>query len=87
MVLQALLHMIQKLEYIDAVQTRVEQCVHALEGSLAQVQAVVHGVLEGAHLNLADQLPAYLRLVVQEADERRAGGDLHRLAASGSRDV
>ena len=36
-IFQAVLDVIKELEYVDAVQTRVEQGVHALEGSHAQV--------------------------------------------------
>jgi len=33
-VLQPVLHMVQELEDVQTVQTRVQQCVHALKGSL-----------------------------------------------------
>ena len=38
------------------VKTGVEQCVHALEGRLPNVKAVVNRVLERAHLHLANKL-------------------------------
>ena len=57
---EAVLDVVEELEYVDAVEARVEQRVHALEGRLAQVQAVVHRVLERAHFDLTDQLFANL---------------------------
>ena len=41
-VLEAVLDVSQKLEDVQPVDARLEECVHALEGRLAQVQAVVH---------------------------------------------
>ena len=38
------------------VKTGVEQCVHALEGRLPNVKAVIDRVLEGAHLHLTNKL-------------------------------
>lgn len=55
-VAQPVLHVPQELEHVEAVQARAQQRVHALERRLAQVQPVVHRVLERAHLDFSDQL-------------------------------
>lgn len=56
MIPQTGLNVVQELDDIHAIQSLLEQRVHALEGSLPDVQAVVDCVLERAHFDLADQL-------------------------------
>lgn len=51
-VLESVLHMVQEGEDVNPVQAAVQQSVHALERSLSQVQAVIHGVFERTHLHL-----------------------------------
>lgn len=55
MVAQPALQMIEKLEHINPVETCVQQGVHAFECGLANVQAIVHRVLERTHLYFTDQ--------------------------------
>ena len=57
--------MTQELEYVQSVNTCLQQSVHALECSFPQIQTIVHLVLEGSHLHLSDQLLPLLRLVVE----------------------
>ena len=52
MVFESVLNVAEEFENVDPVDARVQQGVHALEGRLAKVQAVVNLVLEGSHLNL-----------------------------------
>jgi len=52
MVFESVLHVAEELKDVDPVDASVQQSVHAFEGGLAKVQAVVDLVLEGPHLNL-----------------------------------
>ena len=61
-VLEAVLHVAEKLEDVETVNARVEEGVHALEGRLPKVEAVVDLVLERTHLHLANQFFAFLKI-------------------------
>ena len=53
---QAVLDMIEKFKDVQSIETRLQECVHALKRSLPQVQTIVHRVLERTHLNFTNQL-------------------------------
>ena len=54
-VLETVLDVAEELEDVDSVDAGVEQGVHALEGSFAEVKAVVNLVLERTHLDLEEE--------------------------------
>ena len=66
MVLQAVLHMAQEVEDVDAIEAGVQQGVHAFERDLAQVEPIILHVFEGAHLHLSDQLLPDQRFAVEQ---------------------
>jgi hypothetical protein len=51
-ILESVLDVAEELEDVDPVDARLQEGVHALEGRLTKVKAIVHLVLEGAHLDL-----------------------------------
>ena len=61
-VFEAVLDVAEELEDVEAVHARAEKGVHALEGRLPKVEAVVDFVLERPHLHLADQFFAFLQI-------------------------
>ena len=60
-VFETVLDPAKELEDVQPIHARVQKSVHALEGSLPEVQAVVDLVFERAHLNLTHQLFALLK--------------------------
>ena len=56
---------------VQAVCAGIQQHIHALEGRLAQLQAVVNLVLEGAQVHCADEADIDHRLLEQLRQHRR----------------
>ena len=73
-IFETVFHVVQELEDVNAVQTRVQKSVHAFKGRLSQVQTIVNCMLERAHLDLADEFLANLGLIVQMLNERVLAG-------------
>lgn len=60
MVSESILHVIQELENVQSVKTRVQQGIHALKRCFSKIQSVVHRMLERTHLDFSYQF--FLRI-------------------------
>jgi hypothetical protein len=59
MVFKTVLNVCEELEDVQPVHACVQQGVHALEGSLAKIQAVINLVFERAHFHLLNKLKLF----------------------------
>ena len=65
MILETILHMTEKLEYVQSVNTCIQQCIHTLESSFSQVQPIIDFVFKRSHLNLSDQFFTFLCFIIK----------------------
>ena len=51
MIFEAVLYMTEKLEYIQPVDTCVQQGIHTFKRGFPKIESIIHFMLEWAHLN------------------------------------